>query len=140
MNKKRISTKPKRIKTSFWKAVDSGCKSGGRWIAFGLYNECYGRTALHLKKIFYKFLNKLHTPHHTRARTSISPFEDADDEENNDVKTENTCQRSTVKDMGEFRRNLIKHLRQSAQTFVAISVPHATGQTFVGHLSAFVAG
>lgn len=48
----------------------------------------------------------------TTQSRSISPLSEADNEENSDEENDNTPQGSTLKDMGEFRRNLVKHLQE----------------------------
>ena len=125
-NKERISTKLKRIKTNFRKAVDSGRKSGGGRIVLGLYDECYeiwagspdvesvpgGIESTALEENISQISEQTSDTTSDTLNRSISPFAEADDEENSDEENENTSQRSTVKDMGEFRRNLIKHLQQ----------------------------
>ena len=122
--KERISTKLNRLKTNFRKAVDSGRKSGGGRTVLGLYDECYAiwagsravesvdraLKALQLIEICQKFAEHISDTTSDTLSRSISPFAEADDEEKSDEVTGKTSQ--CQGELGEFRRNLMKHLQQ----------------------------
>lgn len=132
--KEKISQKIKRIKANFRKAVDSGRKSGGGRVVLGLYDECFeiwaGSPAVEsmpegIETVDLDGGNVGSSTPNVRSISPTSSSSQCDDSidlyERSEVDLESEIERNAsdkqdlshkVKDMGEFRRNLIRNLKE----------------------------
>ena len=118
INKAKIAPKIKRIKANFRKAVDSGRKSGGGRIVLALYDECHeiwsGSPAVEslpdgIESTSLMESNAQEELSDTSAVTPVrsTSTEGLDSDSELDFHTE------PMRNMGEARRSLIKHLQTS---------------------------
>ena len=119
INEAKIAPKIKRIKANFRKAVDSGRKSGrksgGGRIVLALYNECHeiwsGSPAVESLPdgIESTSLTESNEQEESPDDSSLTPVESTS-AEGLDSDSELDFHTEPKKNMGEARRNLVKHL------------------------------
>ena len=118
VNKAKIAPKIKRIKANFRKAVDSGKKSGGGRIVLALYDERHeiwsGSPAVESLPdgIESTSLTESNEQEESPDDSSLTPVESTS-AEGLDSDSELDFHTEPKKNMGEARRNLVKHLQTS---------------------------
>eukprot|EP00794_Sanderia_malayensis_P010159 gene10159-11199_t len=125
ITKDRVSTKVKRIKTSFRKAVDSGRRSGGGRVVTHLYDECHkiwaGSPAVDCIENGIATMTELSQGNsaceetltltgsdQTQSQSSSS----ANSGPENEDEEEQVMQTPQIKDMGSCRKDLLNKLKE----------------------------